>query len=198
MPDARRLPESALVVAVAAGIVPNTSVPTFCTPAADRRLFISSSTEAAAVSNALFDTLCRGRGEPNKNGSLRGMPTFSCLLGSLGAGENKSCTLFEGFGYAFAELTRGCEDPALPVSGNLDFAWLCFATSNSSTGRTGYNRSEGSGWGESGHTGTPHLPGLPITRSNGGSTGLSCGVPCSGDRAETVFNAETRRMVVLG
>src|SRR6266702_7236752 len=90
LPRVRRLPDSALVAFVVLAIAapPNTSASTFCTPAADRRLFISSSTEAAATSKSLFDTLCRGKGEPNRNGSLRGMPKLSfCTLGGLGAGE---------------------------------------------------------------------------------------------------------------
>jgi hypothetical protein len=126
LPRARRLPDSTLVVFAIAD-PPNTSVSTFCTPAADRRLFISSSTEAAATSKALFDTLCRGKGEPNRNGSLRGMPRLS--FRGLGAGENRSCTLLEGLGYTF-----GLEvEPAVRLPGIADFV----SPSVSSTGRAG-------------------------------------------------------------
>jgi hypothetical protein len=38
---------------------------------------------------------------------------------------------------------------------------------------------------------------LAITRSKGGSTGLSCGVPSSGDSVGFEFGADTRRMVVF-
>jgi hypothetical protein len=73
------------------------------------------------------------------------MPTLSFgLLGSLGAGENRSVTSSEGFGYTFEELAGACEGAVFP--GNLDFAWRCFALSNSSAGKTGYSRpSEGAG-----------------------------------------------------
>lgn len=194
LPRVRRLPDSTFVV-LAMADPPNTSASTFCTPAADRRLFISSSTEAAAASKALFDTLCRGRGEPNRNGSLRGTPELSFgTIGGLGAGENISCTLLEGLGYAF-----GLEvEPAAACDGT-DFVspLFCLTSSSSSIGRVGYNLSDGARLGERGHTGTRLCPGLPITRSNGGSTGLRSGVPGSRNGIGTAADADTRRIVVF-
>jgi hypothetical protein len=97
------------------------------------------------------------------------MPVLSFRLpGSLGAGENRSCTLSQGFGSSFVELTGACECAAFSdnlshgfgssfveltgaceyaaFSGNLDFAWCCLASSNSLAGKTGYSRlSEGAG-----------------------------------------------------
>ena len=155
LPRVRRLLESMPVAFVVLGITdpPKTSASTFCTPAADKRLFISSSTEAAAASKAVFDTLCRGKGEPNRNGSLRGMAELSfCTLGGLGAGENRSCTLFEGLGYAFSlEVER---DARCDGSGFVS-PLSCSTSSRSSRGRVGYNLSDGARCGERGHTGTP-------------------------------------------
>src|SRR6266404_3527332 len=142
VPKVRRLLDSTLRAFVDLAIAdpPKTSASTFCMPAADRRLFISSSTEAAAASNASFDTLCLGNGEPNRNGSLRGMPKLSFALGGWGAGENKSCTLLEGAGYTFGlqvEPILSCDGASL--LGMAKFVSPCFCSigSSSSTGRTG-------------------------------------------------------------
>jgi hypothetical protein len=71
------------------------------------------------------------------------MPTRSfCWLGGLGAGENRSCTLSEGFGCTFVEPTEGWKGAVFPV--NFDFSWCLFASSSSSAGNVGYSRpSEG-------------------------------------------------------